>query len=408
MNLNLTYTFPDKLKKLTYIFMGIGLLTLIFGYFLDSAPEGVEHYHKTRYWANVLINAFFFMGIGLAATFYLALKYVSEAAYATTYKRVTEAISSYLPVGGIILAVVIIIGALGAHHLYHWMDHEIYEKGSVHYDEKIAAKQSYFGWFFWLRLVLFLGGWCWAQRILRKRSLLEDQTGDLKLHFKNITTSAGFLVFFGFTESVAAWDWLMSLDVHWFSTMFGWYVFSGMWISAMISIIVLTLYLKDKGHLEFVNASHIHDLGKWMFAVSFLWSYLFFCQFMLIWYANIPEEVTFFQNRLETSGYMWLFWTVFFVNFALPMLFLMSRDAKRNRKYLMVVGFIIFIFHWLDVFLIVMPSTVASHWHLGLMELGMFLGFLGLFIYVVLNALAKAPLMPLKHPYMDESKHLHH
>jgi hypothetical protein len=401
MDLKLTYEFPGRLKTATLAMMGIGGLLTIVSFFLDNGPEGYMH---NRFWANILINAFFFMGIGLGATFFMALVYGSEAYYATVFKRVTEAVSTWLPIAGGILLLVLLLSDLGVNKLYYWMTDAAKD------DKIVQGKMAYFGhtghWFFWLRAFGFMGVWIFCQRLLRKRSLLEDQTGDLKLHFKNVTTSAAFLVFFGFTSSVAAWDWMMSLDVHWFSTMFGWYIFSGIWISAMITILMLVLFLRGDGYLEYVNESHIHDLGKWIFAISFLWSYLFFCQFMLIWYADVPVEVTYFQFRLE-HGYRFLMWFVFFVNFALPMVFLMSRDAKRNRRFLITICLIIFITHWLDIFIVVMPSTVGKEWHLGISELGPFVLFLGLLLYWILNNLSKAPLLPLKHPYLEESKHHH-
>jgi hypothetical protein len=167
---------------------------------------------------------------------------------------------------------------------------------------------------FWLRTILYLVVWVLFQRGFIKRSLEQDLQGGTKLHFKQMGKAAAFMVFFAYTSSSSSWDWMMSLDIHWFSTMYGWYSFSGMWISAMVTIILLVLYLKRKGYLQQVNESHIHDLGKWVFAVSFLWSYLWFMQFMLIWYTNIPEETIYFQERMHDFGYMGLMWTVFFMN----------------------------------------------------------------------------------------------
>jgi hypothetical protein len=168
---------------------------------------------------------------------------------------------------------------------------------------------------------------------------------------------------------------------------------------------ILTIYLKGKGLLENVNDSHIHDMGKWMFAISFLWCYLWFSQFMLIWYANIPEEVTYYLARWE--NYRFLFFFIFFINFTFPMLILMSRDAKRNQILLVFVGLVIFIGHWLDVFLMIMPGAVKENWHFGIVEIGTFLGFLGLFVNVVLTSLTKAPVSVQKHPFLEESEHLH-
>ena len=409
---NLNYTFTKKTKNITFGLMAIGIISIVAGFITDHAPEGVSHdaYHHTRIWANLLVNGWFFMGIGLLATFFMALQYVAEVAWSVAVKRVYEAISCYLPVGAIIMFLILLAGQFHLHHLYHWMDPAVIDPQSPEYDEVIANKHGYFGagnWFFWLRTILYLVVWSIFQKGFIKRSLEEDLQGGTAIHNKNIGKAAIFLVFFAVTSSTAAWDWMMSIDVHWFSTMYGWYSFAGMWISAMITIILFVLYLKRKGYLQQVNDSHIHDLGKWVFAVSFLWSYLWFCQFMLIWYANIPEETIYFQERLHDFGYMGVMWTVFFLNFVFPMILLMSRDAKRNYFFLTFVGIIIFIGHWLDVFMMVMPGTVNGAWHLGWMEIGTALGFVGLLLFVVNRALTKAPLMIQKHPYLDETIHHH-
>ncbi|MBA3901792.1 MAG: hypothetical protein H0X62_16590 [Bacteroidetes bacterium] len=205
----------------------------------------------------------------------------------------------------------------------------------------------------------------------------------------------------------------MSIDTHWFSTLFGWYTFSGMWISGTIVVTLFVLFLKSKGYLEQVNDSHIHDLGKWMFAISFLWSYLWFSQFMLIWYANIPEEVTYYLNRIE--NFQWAFFGMFIVNLAFPMIMLMSRDSKRNFGFLFFVGILIFLGHWVDTYIMIMPGSLANAaggepfvWGgFALYEIAMMLGFLGLFLFVVQVALTKAPLMVKSHPYLGETIHHH-
>lgn len=405
---NTNYTFTSKTKNILFGLMAVGLITIIGGFLADSAPEGVnaEDYHHTRVWANLLVNGYFFMGIALLATFFMALQYVAEVAWSVAVKRVYEAVSSYLPVGAVIMFLLLLAGQFQVHHLYHWMDPATLDPSSPKYDEIIAGKHGYFTpWFFWLRTIVYLTVWCLYQRMFLKNSHEQDLQGGTAIHYKTMGKAAGFMVFFAVTSSTSAWDWMMSLDVHWYSTMFGWYAFSGMWISAMITIILFVLYLKRRGYLEQVNESHIHDLGKWVFAVSFLWSYLWFMQFMLIWYTDIPEEIIYFQERLHDFGYMGLMWTVFFMNFVFPMVLLMSRDAKRNYFFLTFVGCIIFVGHWLDVFMMIMPATVNGHWHLGWIEIGMALGFLGLLLFVIHRALTKAPLMIQKHPYLDETLH---
>ncbi|WP_235932934.1 quinol:cytochrome C oxidoreductase [Acidiluteibacter ferrifornacis] len=417
------FIFTNKSKITFAIFMAIGLIALIVG-----MPHDAES--NTRFWANILVNGFFFFGISLGTLFFLALQYATEASYLTVLKRVFEGISQYMWVGAITLIIFFAACSLHWNHIYHWMDpaatHEFVIEGTIdsahpeytndatvegaienhHYDSIIAGKTAYLNQgFFWLRTIAYLAVWLFFVNLFRKRSLKEDQEGGTKIHFKNMVYSAIFLVFFAYTSSTASWDWLMSIDTHWFSTLFGWYVFSGIWVSAMITIVLLTLYLKSKGYLEVVNKSHMHDITKWMFAISFLWSYLWFSQFMLIWYSNIPEEVTYYMTRIE--HYRGLFFGVFAVNFIMPMVILMSRDSKRSIGYALVVGIVIFIGHWLDVFLMVMPGTVGSHWHFGFLEIGTFIGFLGLFLFTVFRSLAKAPLVVKNHPFLDESKHLH-
>jgi len=237
----------------------------------------------------------------------------------------------------------------------------------------------------------------------RKRSLREDVEGGTKLHFKNFTKAALFLVLFGYMSSTSTWHWLMSIDPHWFSTLYGWYIFSGMWLTGMVTVLMIVLYLKKLGHLQIVNDSHIHDIGKWIFALSFLWSYLFFSQFMLIWYPNIPEEAIYYTFRFE--NYKVIYWGMFMANFIIPMVILMSREAKRHIGILIVVCLLILMGHWTDIYMLVTPGTMGEYGTIGLLEIGLFMTFLGLFIYWILNTISKAPLVPKNHPYLDESKH---
>ena len=237
----------------------------------------------------------------------------------------------------------------------------------------------------------------------RKRSLEEDKIGGTEIHFKNYKKGALFLVFFAVFSSTSSWDWLMSIDVHWFSTLYGWYVFAGMWCSAMVVLVLLALYLKKLGYLPKVNESHIHDIGKWTFATSFLWSYLWFSQFMLIWYANIPEETTYYITRFE--DFQVLYFTMFLINFAFPMLLLMSRDAKRHAGILTFVGLVILAGHWLDVYIMVAGGSLGGNACIGLIEIGMALLLGGAFIRIILINLTKAPLTPVNHPFLDESIH---
>jgi Ni/Fe-hydrogenase subunit HybB-like protein len=173
----------------------------------------------------------------------------------------------------------------------------------------------------------------------------------------------------------------------------------------MIAFNLLAIHLKSRGQLEFVNPSHMHDLGKWMFAISFLWTYLWFSQFMLIWYSNVPEEVVYYMQRWEQ--YRGLFWITMLVNFVFPMLVLMSRDSKRNKSYVFFVGLLTLFFHWTDTFLLVMPGTVGNNWGIGFIEIGMFVAFLSFFVFWTLRALSKQPILAQNHALLPEGIHHH-
>lgn len=396
------YLFEGKAKRNTFILMGLGAVLMILGTLMTDEHAG------QRFWASFLISGFFFFAIGLVGTFFLAVQYAAEAGWSVVYKRIMEGVAAYMPIGAVTLIIVFLASTfhLGGNHLYHWMDPDLYDPNSDHYDALIAHKQAYLNLpFWWLRTLVYLGVYALFTYWFRKRSLQEDIESSKAFHTKNMTLSAIFLVFFGYTSVTASWDWIMSIDTHWFSTIFGWYIFSGMWISGMVMMVLLVIYMKSKGLMEFINDSHIHDMGKWVFAISFLWTYLFFCQFMLYWYSNIPEEITYFQARI--NDYTWTFWGTMLINFVFPMLLLMSKDAKRNAGFLTFVGCIIFFGHWLDVYMIVTPGTMKAHGTVGLVEIGSFLAFLGLFLYVVLNALSKRPLLVQNHPMLDESLHHH-
>lgn len=388
-------------KNLIYGLIGTGLVLTGIGL---ATGMGDDHF-STRLLTNGIINGFFFFSLGLGALFFLALSYATETGWYASVKRVIEGVAGFLPYGMAIFGLVLLtITFMHGAHIYIWMDPDMTDPTSHHYDKIIDGKSAYLNpIFFWIRTLVYFAVYFIFLRGFQKRSIEEDRIGGTELHFKNYRKGATFLVFFAVFSSTSAWDWLMSIDAHWFSTLFGWYTFAGMWCSTMVVLVMTTLYLKSLGHLEKVNDSHIHDLGKWTFATSFLWSYLFFSQFMLIWYANIGEEVTYYQMRIE--NFKVIYFSMFVINFAFPMLILMSRDAKRNIGVLISIGLVILCGHWLDVYIMVSGGSLGMHANIGALEIGMALSMAGIFIYTVLNNLTKVPLTPVNHPFLDESVH---
>jgi hypothetical protein len=395
------FSISKKAKTVTTALMGVGLLFTAIGIFTSIS----DHHFATRLLVNGLVNSFFFFALGLGALFFLALQYATETGWYASVKRIIEAVAGFLPYGmGLLALTLLTITFLDGAHIYSWMDPEMTNPASHHYDEIIDGKSAYLNKpFFWIRTILYMVVYFIFLRGFRMRSLEEDRIGGTELHFKNYRKGAIFLVFFAVFSSTSSWDWLMSIDVHWFSTLFGWYTFAGMWCSTMVVLVLLTLYLKSLGYLPKVNDSHIHDLGKWTFATSFLWSYLWFSQFMLIWYANIPEETTYYLMRIENFKFM--YFAMFLINFSFPMLILMSRDAKRNAGILSFVGLIILTGHWFDVYVMIAAGSMGAGAKLGILELGMAVLFVGFFIRVILVNLTKSPLTPVNHPFLDESIH---
>ena len=361
-------------------------------------------------WTSLLFNNYFFLGISIFAVFFVALQHVAEAGWSTVIKRVPEAIMTFLPYTCAIMIFIVVAAILHWNHIYHWMEEGIMTEGAPNYDKIIAGKEAYLSpIFFLVRSLIYVSVWIYCAKRLRDISLQGDLEGGLgkKSYNKGITVSAWFIVFFAISSSTASWDWIMSIDTHWFSTLFGWYIFSEWSAIGFTTILLFCLFLKKQGYLPDLSESIIHDLGKFVFAFSVVWTYMWFSQFMLIWYANIPEEVTYFMERIELPNYNFLFWFSAAINFVVPTIVLMSRDAKRNTNFLIFASVTILIGHWINSYLLFAPGTLHDHGHLGFTELGMGLGFLGLFLFIVFRSLTTRSLDIKHHPFLEESKHLH-
>ncbi len=369
----------------------------------DAHYEHVLHQLQNKPWAALYAAAFFFFMIALGVLAFYAIQFAAQAGWSPVLFRVMEAITAYLVPGGLILFVILALSGFHVNHLFVWADPEV-----VAHDKLIQGKAGWLnGTGFIIRAAIFLGGWLLYRHFAVKYSRKQDEDPEgNKWYKKSFKISAGFLVFFIYTESMMSWDWIMSFDPHWFSTLFGWYVFASLFVSGITTIALITIYLKSKGYMDFVNNSHIHDLAKFMFGISIFWTYLWFSQFMLIWYSNIPEEVTYFITRIE--DYKLPFFGMLVMNFIFPLLVLMNSDFKRVNWFVVMAGIVILCGHYIDVFNMIMPATVGESWFIGISEISAVLLFLGLFIFVVFRALTKAPLLAKGNPYLEESKHFHY
>ncbi len=442
------YTFSSKLKTFSLILMAVGLLGIGYGFLnapkniqevetllaaesheghevasvvshkehavvneKEEAKEKAEHNEhlthvlnelQNKPWAALYVACIFFMLISLGVLAFYAIQQVAQAGWSPVLFRVMQGITAYLPVGSVIFFIFLILCGLHFNHLFIWLDPNVIAE-----DKIIANKTGYLNFPFWiLRAAIFLLGWNAYRYFSRKNCLAQDEANDNVFYKKNFNISAMFLVFFIVTESIMSWDWIMSIDPHWFSTLFGWYVFASFLVSGVTTICLVSLYLKSKGYLEHVNTSHIHDLAKFMFGFSVFWTYLWFSQFMLIWYANIPEEVTYFVTRIEL--YRLPFFGAVVMNFVFPILILINTDFKRITWVLVMAGTVILLGHYVDFFNMIMPGTVGDNWFIGVSEIASVLFFFGLFIFVVFSALTKAPLLPKRNPFIEESKHFHY
>lgn len=361
--------------------------------------EHVQHQLANRPWSALYVAAFFFFMIAIGVLSFYAIQFASQSGWSPVLFRVMEGITAYvLPGGLIVLAIAIASGTIGDYNLFVWMDPEV-----MAVDKLLQGKASWLSLGgFAIRGLIFIAGWSLYRYFARKFSIANDTATDDSNFKKIFRISAGFLVFFIYTESVMSWDWLMSIDPHWFSTLYGWYIWAGMAVSGITVIAFVTLYLKSRGYLAIVNDSHMHDLAKFMFGFSIFWAYLWFSQFMLIWYANIPEEVTYFITRVE--DYNLLFFGMLVLNFVFPFLVLMNSDYKRLPWFVSMSGVIILIGHYINVYVLIMPGTVGDRWGFGIPEIGSVMLFLGLFIFIVFRSLTEAPLVVKRNPFLKESE----
>lgn len=385
-----TYEFSSGAKTLFLVLAAIGVAAFAFG--LSTDPD--------RAWAAFVQNHFYFMSLGLGGAFFAAIQWLTGAMWSAPVRRVSEAFTAYLPFA--LVAVVILY--FGIHHIYIW-SHIEHVKGDI----VLEGKAGYLSpTFFIIRQIVAVCVWIFFARKMIGNSTAQDANGDYSYTLKNRALAPAFLVLFGVTFTMAAFDQLMSLDPHWFSTMFGVYCFAGLFYANLASTCLLTIYLKKKGKLEgIVNDNHLHDLGKFMFAFTVFWAYIGFSQFMLIWYANLPEETAYFAHRMHGC---WFYVSVFLLvgKFMTPFFLLLPRDSKRSMKMLTIVGCWMLFAQWIDMLWIVQPEFFRDGPHVGIVEIGLFLGFAGIFMTLVGRFLAKHNVVAIGDPRLAESVFHHH
>jgi len=402
--INEKVVFSGKGKGIALGISAVGLILVLVAVF--ARPSGVpEEMYNTRLWANFLLSNFYFTAIAATSVLIIAIQYLANAGWFTALLRIPQAISAWLPFAFVSFLIIILSSLVsnhgGMYYLYVWSHLDEVKKS-----ELLTAKQPWLNMpFFAIRMIIYFGLWILISRMYVKQSRLEDANGGILNFNRSWKLSAYALPAYGVTFSMACWDWLMSLEPEWYSTMYMVNVFASAFVLTWVVIALIAMILQSNGHMKFINENHYHDLGKFIFAFSVFWAYTWVGQFLLIWYANLPEEIKYFKYRWATYNWHMLWLTNLIMNFVFPFLFLMMRNAKRRTWSLGFAGVILLMCKYSDWYLLVMPKIVGNAAGFGFPEIGFFLLYLGLFAFVVGNALSKANIAPLNHPYLGESLH---
>ncbi|HEX2688247.1 MAG TPA: hypothetical protein VHN14_16570 [Kofleriaceae bacterium] len=381
----------SSMRRLAIALVVAGAAALVLG--LLISPE--------RTWMNLLVDGFYVLSLGVSAMFFIATQRLSSARWSAPIRRIPEAYMLVLPAA----AVLMIVLAFGFHSLYPWTSpatggHEAELVTSVQpgRDTYLAPR------FVYVRMVVVVALWIFFAWRIRKISLGADADRDagLRAHQRLNRTMAVFTPVFALTFTAAAYDWIISLDPKWFSTMFAVYVFAGSFAQGIAAIALATVVLTRRGSFgpggAQIGSEPLHTLGTMLLAFSTFWAYIWVCQYLLIWYGNIPEEVTFYLRR-STGSWLPLFLGSFVVNWIIPFFTLLPRSSKRSLRVMAAMSILVLLGHWLDLYIMVMPSQWEVP-HIGLLEIAMAAGCGGLIFLIFIRGLARAPLVPPHDPVL--------
>ena len=386
-----SYQVSSQLRTLFVVLTFLGFMVFVVALLTD--PK--------RAWSGFVLNHFYFMSLALGGVFFASLQWLTGAMWSAPVRRVTESLTAYLP----FVVITSIVMFFGIHNLFHWSHDEV-----VQSDPILLGKSGYLNvTFFIVRTLVIVGLWLFFAKKLIGNSILQDsKPGDYSITLKNKALSPLFIIVFALSYTVVSFDQIMSLDPHWFSTIFGVYCFAGLFYSTLALTCLITIGLKRTGHLEgVVNENHLHDLGKFMFAFTIFWAYIAFSQFMLIWYANMPEETGYYLKRFDHD---WFYVSIFLLvgKFIIPFFALLTRGAKRSESRLVKVAIFMLFAQFVDVLWLVEPEFFKHGPQNLLVDLGIALGFIGVFGLFVSKFLSKHNVLAVGDPRLAESVHHHH
>lgn len=372
----------------TLIMVAVGLVALVFAFMSD--PQ--------RGWANFLLNNVYFVSLSVGALLFLTIQRVTHSGWSAGFIRVPEAMAGFLPVAAVLFVILI----LGAHSLYHWTDTE-----AVAHDPLLDHKSPFLNLPFWIiRMVIYFTLWILMFVLIRRLSLREDTTGGLEPFQKMEHYAKIFIFMVIITFSFAMIDWVMSIDAHWYSTIFAIKNFVAAFHHAAIVITFIVLLMHQRGHFPFLNKNHLGDFSRYIFMLCIIWGYFWFAEFMLIWYANIPEETAYFLPRIRGEGWRFFFFANIIINWFLPFVLLMPKATSQSKLVLKIVIPFLIIGQFIDLYLQIFPGILGRQ-VLGFQEIGTFIGFAGLFMLVTGYMISRANLIPGNHPYLEECKDHH-
>jgi hypothetical protein len=374
----------DGFKIVTVVFVIFGLFTVIAGFLTGNG---------TRTWANLLLNNYYFMSITIGATFWMALQSITQSGWSAEFIRIPQAMSNYL----IVSFVLWIFMFFGLHDLYHWTHAD-----AVRNDAILLHKEPYLNIpFLAVRFVIFFALWIFLTQRIKRLSLQEDKFGGIQYLGKIEFTSKVYIFVLAITFSLFSIDWLMSLDPHWYSTIYSMKKFIMAFYHGVTIITAVSIILYKLGYLPNLNKTHLSDFSRYIFALSIIWGYIWLSQYLLIWYANIPEETVYYVPRL-LSDYKPYFYAELIVNWLFPFLFLMWNRVGKSYYGLLFVTLVLISGQWIELYMSIMPDTEEIH-RITYIEVGTFFGYAGLFALVVAWSLTKIRLVPKNHPYLVES-----
>jgi hypothetical protein len=350
--------------------------------------DGLKHFGF-----SYLVNYAFFLSISLGALFFIPIMYVTKASWNVVLRRVAEVMAAVMP----LLAVLAVPVIFFAGQIYGWTDPEVAASHAMAHKTGYLSQNA-----FVIRWVIYFAIWSGYALFFWRQSVAQDATGDLKITRRMENFSGFALMICGLSLAGASFDLLMSIDPLWFSTMFGVYYWAGGFVTFFAVLTLFTMFLQNNGRMVgIVSPEHFHDYGKAMFAFTFFWGYIAFSQYMLYWYANIPEETAWYLHRSQ-NGWGMLGIAIIFVAFVLPFAGLISRFAKRKRPLLAFWAFWIIGAQWLNLYWVVMPGFSAS-FTISPMDLALFVGIGGVWVAALARLAMCGSLVPLKDPRLDES-----